>query len=136
MDVPKNKDVILFDGHCNLCNKTVQFILNQDRIGRFLFASLQGRAGKEFLSRFGMLDAPRKSILLIQKDIVYSQSSAALRIARGLPGAWKLLYGFMIIPAPIRNGVYHYIAENRYKWFGRRESCWLPTDALRSRFLD
>jgi predicted DCC family thiol-disulfide oxidoreductase YuxK len=126
--------VILFDGVCNFCDASVQFILNRDPNETFHFASLQSEAGQELLEKYHVRDDV-DSMILIENDKVYYKSGAALRISRHLRGAWKLLYVFMIVPAPIRNIVYDLIARNRYKWFGRKESCMLPPPNVRKRFL-
>jgi predicted DCC family thiol-disulfide oxidoreductase YuxK len=126
--------VILFDGVCNFCDASVQFILNRDKKETFHFASLQSEAGQELLEKYNVPENV-DSMILVEKDKIYYKSSAALRISRHLDGAWKLLYVFMIVPAPIRNIVYDVIAKNRYKWFGQKESCMLPPPAVRKRFL-
>ncbi|WP_102262443.1 thiol-disulfide oxidoreductase DCC family protein [Mesobacillus jeotgali] len=126
--------VILFDGVCNFCDASVQFILNRDPNETFHFASLQSEAGQELLKKYQVRDDV-DSMILIENDKVYYKSAAALRISRHLRGAWKLLYLFMIVPAPIRNVVYDLIARNRYKWFGQKESCMLPPPDVRKRFL-
>jgi predicted DCC family thiol-disulfide oxidoreductase YuxK len=128
--------IILFDGVCNLCNSSVQFILRRDKAGRFLFASLQSRVGQQYLQKFGLPADELHSFILIENGKAYSRSSAALRVLRQLGGGWKLFYVFRILPAFIRDGVYNLIARHRYQWFGKRESCWLPTPELKSRFLD
>ncbi|MBT2682738.1 thiol-disulfide oxidoreductase DCC family protein [Bacillus sp. ISL-37] len=126
--------VILFDGVCNFCDASVQFILNRDPNETFHFASLQSEAGQELLEKYHVRDDV-DSMILIENDKVYYKSGAALRISRHLRGAWKLLYVFMVVPAPIRNIVYDLIARNRYKWFGQKESCMLPPPNVRKRFL-
>ena len=126
--------VILFDGVCNFCDASVQFILNRDPNETFHFASLQSEAGQELLKKYQVRDDV-DSMILIENDKVYYKSAAALRISCHLRGAWKLLYVFMIVPAPIRNVVYDLIARNRYKWFGQKESCMLPPPNVRKRFL-
>ncbi|MEC8883714.1 MAG: DCC1-like thiol-disulfide oxidoreductase family protein, partial [Bacteroidota bacterium] len=104
--------------------------------GIFKFASLQGEIGKQLLTKHNIDPQETDSIVLIDNDQVSLKSSAALRIAKNLNQGYPLLFGFMIIPTFIRNGVYDFIAANRYKWFGKKESCMLPTPELRSRFLD
>jgi predicted DCC family thiol-disulfide oxidoreductase YuxK len=126
--------VILFDGVCNFCDASVQFILNRDPNETFHFASLQSEAGQELLKKYKVRDDV-DSMILIENEKVYYKSAAALRISRHLRGAWKLLYVFMVVPAPIRNIVYDLIAKNRYKWFGQKESCMLPPPNVRKRFL-
>ena len=128
--------IILFDGVCNLCNSAINFIIKHDPKGIFKFASLQGETGKKLLAQHNINPQETDSIVLIDNDQVSVKSSAALRIAKNLNQGYPLLFGLMIIPTFIRNGVYDFIAANRYKWFGKKESCMLPTPELRSRFLD
>jgi len=127
--------IVLFDGVCNLCNGSVQFILRHDRQGRFRFASLQSSVGQDLQARLGMDPGRLDSVILVEGDRWYKESDAALRIARGMSGAWKALAVFRVIPRPIRDAVYRLIARNRYRWFGKQETCWLPTPELRGRFL-
>lgn len=127
--------VVLFDGVCNLCSSSVQFIINHDPKGYFKFASLQSEAGQALLQDHQLDTASLKSLVLLEQGKAYTHSTGALRIAKRLSGAWPLLYGFIIIPPFLRNAVYNLIARNRYRWFGKKEACWLPTPALRSRFL-
>lgn len=126
--------VILFDGVCNFCDASVQFILSRDPQGIFHFASLQSEAGQELVKKH-KVPADVDSLILIEDGKVYYKSTAALRISRHLQGAWKWLYGFIIIPTPLRNIVYDLIAKNRYKWFGQKDSCMLPPPKVRKRFL-
>jgi predicted DCC family thiol-disulfide oxidoreductase YuxK len=127
---------ILFDGVCNLCNGSVQFILRRDPQARFRFASLQSEAGRRLVTEQGLDPEVLNSVILIEEGRVYRESTAALRIARHMSGAWKLLRVFVLIPRPIRDVVYRLIARNRYRWFGKSETCWLSTPELRARFLD
>lgn len=128
--------VVLFDGVCNLCNRSVQFIIKKDKKKQFLFASLQGKTGGELLKKFDLPADVFNSFILVEGENVYSRSTAALRIAKQLGGGWKLLYGFMILPRFIRDAVYNLVAKNRYKWFGKRDECMIPTPELKERFLD
>ncbi len=130
------KKIILFDGVCNLCNSGVQFVLKRDRENQFLFASLQGRTGQEYLQKFHLPANDLNSFILVEGDLFYNRSTAALRVARLLGGLWLLFYGFMIIPRFIRDAVYNFIAKNRYRWFGKKEECWVPTPELKAKFLD
>lgn len=127
--------VVLFDGVCNLCNGSVQFILKRDPQARFRFASLQSEAGRSLLVEHGLDPDALSSVVVVEDGRVWQESSAALRIARHLPGAWKLLRIFTVIPRPLRDAVYRLIARNRYRWFGKSETCWLPTPELKGRFL-
>ena len=130
-----NKLIILFDGVCNLCNSSVNFIIKHDTKEQFLFASLQSDAAKEILLQFSTKKLTLDSIILIDDSNIYEKSSAALQISKHLNGGYKLLYGFIIIPKFIRDWVYDIIAENRYKWFGKKEKCMIPTSEIRNRFL-
>ncbi len=134
--VEAGEAVILFDGVCTLCNAAVDFILRRDAAGRFAFASLQSDVATAYLKKRG-LDLPDTpdTLVLIDADGLHERSTAALRIARGLPGAWLLLYAFILVPPPLRDAVYRIVAAHRYRWFGRRETCRLPTPAERVRFV-
>jgi predicted DCC family thiol-disulfide oxidoreductase YuxK len=124
--------VVLFDGVCNLCNATVRFILVRDRTGRFRFASLQSEAARRLLGG----DPPAESMILLEEGKSYTRSTAALRIARGLRFPWPILYAFMAVPAPIRDLIYNWVARHRYRWFGKRETCMVPTAEFRERFIE
>lgn len=127
--------IVLFDGVCNLCSGSVQFLLKRDRAGRLRFASLQSDAGRSLLAEHGLPVDSLRSVVLVEDGRAWQESSAALRIARHLPGAWKLLRVFAAVPRPLRDAVYRWIARNRYRWFGKAETCWLPTPEVKSRFL-
>ena len=131
----KHIKIILFDGVCNLCNGAVNFVIERDKKNVFKFAALQSEVGRELASKYEIDTAALDSIILIDGDTHYEKSTAALRIARELSGGYPLLYGFMVLPKFLRNAVYDYIARNRYKWFGKKEECMLPTPELKSRFL-
>lgn len=134
-----NKDflaVVLFDSVCNLCSNSVQFIIKRDPKARFKFASLQSAYGQAELTRFNLDPTQLHSIILVQGDTFLERSNAALEIARHLSGAWPLFYAFKVVPRFMRDPVYNWIARNRYRWFGRKNECWLPTHDLRDRFLD
>ena len=131
--------LILFDGVCNLCNGFVQFVIEHDPAGRFRFAALQSVAGQAVLAAHG-LDANAvatepDSVLLELDGQLYSHSDAVLRIARELGGPWRLLLAGYVLPRAWRDAAYRLVARNRYRWFGRQESCWLPTPELKARFL-
>ncbi|MBN6206660.1 thiol-disulfide oxidoreductase DCC family protein [Ralstonia pickettii] len=127
--------LILFDGECNFCDSSVQFIIQRDDKKRFKFASLQGESGKELLSKHDV-SKNIDSLILLENNKVYYKSAAALRIAKQLKGAWRLSYIFILIPRPVRDAVYDTIAKNRYKWFGKKDNCMIPSPKIRSRFLD
>ncbi|HEY0679771.1 MAG TPA: thiol-disulfide oxidoreductase DCC family protein [Chitinophagaceae bacterium] len=131
----QSKPIIFFDGVCNLCNSSVQFVIKRDKESRFRFASLQSEAGKELLDRFKIPQNDFNSFILLEDDKTYSRSDAALKVWSKLEG-WKWTRIFFAVPAFIRNGVYNIIARNRYRWFGKREECMVPSEELKSRFLD
>jgi predicted DCC family thiol-disulfide oxidoreductase YuxK len=128
--------VILFDGVCNLCNGFVQFVIQHRKDDYFSFAALQSEYAYQKLSSLqaGSMEQ-LSSVILIEGDKVYTESTAALRILKKMNGLYPVLYGFMIVPAFIRNAVYKWIAKNRYKWFGKSDSCMIPTPELKARFL-
>ncbi|RYY68976.1 MAG: thiol-disulfide oxidoreductase DCC family protein [Chitinophagaceae bacterium] len=128
--------LILFDGVCNLCNGAVQFVIRHDKKGQFKFASLQSESGQHLLQKHQLPQENFTSFVLIENGKTYIRSTAALRVARSLTGAVKLLYGFIIVPPFIRDAVYNFIAKHRYRWFGKKDSCMLPTPELQSRFLN
>lgn len=127
--------VVLFDGVCNLCNTSVNFVIDRDPEGYFRFASLQSDEAGTLLEQCTEAPGALESIVLIEDGSCYSRSTAALRIARHLTGAWPLLYTFIAVPRPVRDFVYDWIARHRYEWFGKRDSCRVPTPELQSRFL-
>ncbi|MCK6617701.1 MAG: thiol-disulfide oxidoreductase DCC family protein [Cyclobacteriaceae bacterium] len=128
--------IVLFDGVCNLCSGAVQFIVRRDPTGIYKFASLQSEISKQLLANRGIEFSNLSTLLLLRGDKVFIKSDAALEIARNLTGLWPLCYAFKIIPRFIRNPVYDWVARNRYRWFGKRETCWLPADNWKDRFLD
>lgn len=128
--------IVLFDGHCTLCHGAVAFIIRRDPAGIFTFASLQSEAGRRVAQAAGATEPGNDSILLIEGGRRYDRSTAALRIARKLNRLWPLLYVFILVPRPLRDVLYRWVARNRYAWFGRVEHCLLPTPDIRSRFLE
>lgn len=133
---PADGPVLFFDGVCNLCNNAIQFVIRHDKTGKVRFAPLQSPAGKKareaVVMRCGKVP---DSLILLEQGEYYTESAAALRAARYLDGGWKLLKGLLVIPRFIRNPVYRFIARNRYKWFGKKDECMLPTPELQARFL-
>jgi predicted DCC family thiol-disulfide oxidoreductase YuxK len=127
--------IILFDGVCNLCNGFVQFVIRHDAAHRFRFASLQSEAARQLLQDLPPTSRGIDSVVLIENGRYYQRSAAALRILRHLSGGWPLLYGFIFLPPFIRDWLYDRVALNRYRWFGKREACLLPTPDLQARFL-
>ena len=130
------KPVILFDGVCNLCNSSVLFVIKHDRAARFSFAALQSSFGQRQLNKFSLPLNNLDTLLLIKDGRLLIRSAAALEIAKNLDGLWPGFYVFKIIPTFLRDGVYDFVAKKRYKWFGKRESCMIPTPELRSRFIE
>jgi predicted DCC family thiol-disulfide oxidoreductase YuxK len=127
---------ILFDGVCNLCNSSVQFVIKKDIDKIFQFASLQSDAGEKLLKQYNLSTSNFDSFILIQENKVYQKSGAALKVVKQLSGSIKLLYAFIVIPTFIRDAVYNFIAKNRYKWFGKKDECMIPTPELKARFLN
>lgn len=131
-----NSPIILFDGVCNFCNSAVNFIIRRNKNANIFFAAMQSQAGQKILQQYSLPVNDMQSFVLIENGKAYKQSTAALRICRHLKGLWPLCYGFIIVPAFIRNAVYNWIAKNRYKWFGKRQQCMIPTPEVKARFLN
>ncbi len=137
MEIPGNKKIILFDGVCNLCNGAVQFIIKHDKKDIFRFASLQSETGQQLVEERGLDPTEIDSIMLIEPGVAYyRKSTAALQISRDLSGGYRLLKSFLGIPEGLRDSIYDFIARNRYKWFGKKKQCMIPTPELKSKFLD
>ena len=128
--------IILFDGVCNYCNGMVNFIIRQDKKKIFRFAALQSEAGQKLLTQFNLPEKNFDSFVLIENDKIYQRSDAALRLYNLLPWSWRWTQLFWIFPPFIRNGVYNIIAKNRYKWFGKKDTCMVPAPDVRERFLN
>ncbi|MCZ8534457.1 thiol-disulfide oxidoreductase DCC family protein [Psychrobacillus psychrodurans] len=126
--------IVLFDGECNFCDASVQFIIKRDPKGYFQFAAQQSDIGETFKREYAVPDT-LDSILVIDQHKVYNSSDAALQISKHLNGLWSYLYVLKVIPKPIRNVVYKFIAKNRYAWFGKKDSCMIPPPEIRNRFL-
>ncbi|MDN3493633.1 thiol-disulfide oxidoreductase DCC family protein [Winogradskyella bathintestinalis] len=137
-EIPKNKQLILFDGVCNLCNSSVLYVIKRDKKNKFLFAPLQSEIGEEIIKQFNIDTNKTDSILLYnaKNETITSKSSAAIHIAKHLGFPVNLLVVFFIVPTFLRNWVYNYIAKNRYQWYGKKESCMIPTPELKAKFLD
>jgi predicted DCC family thiol-disulfide oxidoreductase YuxK len=131
----QQQNIIFFDGVCNLCNGFVQFVISHDPKGYFHFTSLQSEEARPYLKDFQMPTDQFNTIMLYENGKVYTRSTAALRILKKLSGGWPLLFAGIILPRFIRDAVYDFVAGNRYRWFGKEESCMLPTPELKSRFL-
>ncbi len=135
--LPQHKKLVLFDGVCNLCNSSVLYIIKRDKKNIFMFAPLQSEIGKQLVNTYNIDTNKVDSILLYEPNKgISSRSTAALKIASKLKFPVSSLSIFFIIPAFIRNWVYNYIAKNRYKWYGKKESCMIPTPELKAKFLD
>lgn len=147
-----NRSILLFDGVCNLCSWAVRFVIQRDPGGRVQFASLQSKTAEKLLAAHGVAPPPsamgsglssghhetrtlpRSSVILLEGGQAYSKSTAVLRVCRHLLWPWPLLYLLMVVPKPLRDGAYDFVANNRYRWFG--EACLLPTLEVQGRFLD
>ena len=130
-----SQPIILFDGICNLCNNAVSFVIKRDKKSVIQFAALQTDPAKKLLAQFNLPTQSINSVILIEKGVMYTQSTAVLKICKHLNGLWPLLYGLIIVPTFIRNGTYQWIAKNRYQWFGKKEKCMVPSPELSARFL-
>ena len=128
--------ILLFDGHCNLCNAWVKFVMNRDPLGKVRFASLQSRAGKTLLDERQIDQNYNDSLVLIEEEEVSVSSTAALRTLSYLSTWESQLKFLLVLPRPLRNLIYRFVAKYRYKWFGRREQCMVPTEELSQRFLE
>ncbi len=132
----KDKLIVLFDGECNLCNSSVQFIVKRDKADIFRYASLQSEFARQLAARVGFPANSLSSIILVEGNNWYEESTAAMKIGRKLGGVSGLFSFFSIIPRQLRDVVYRWVARNRYRWFGKTDQCLLPTKDLRSKFLD
>jgi predicted DCC family thiol-disulfide oxidoreductase YuxK len=137
-EVSGEHPVVLFDGVCNVCNRAVNFIIDRDPEGTFRFASLQSEAGRTIVQGFGRTipQGDPETIVVVDRSRLYEQSGAMLRIARHMRGAWPLLTALLVVPRPLRDVLYRWAAARRYKWFGKSDTCRVPTQELRARFLE
>ncbi len=136
MNAELKHPIILFDGVCNLCIGSVQFIIKRETKKYFRFASLQSAFAKKILHQYNLNENNFSSFILLENGKIFTQSTAVLKIIKDLYGAWKLMYAFIIIPSFIRNFIYNFIANNRYKWFGKTNECWIPNKELMSLFIE
>ncbi len=134
-DLNENFSIILFDGVCNFCNSSVNKIIRHDKKNRFKFAALQSETGKNLLEKYSIDSTKIDSIILIENNYAFTKSTAILKISKHLNGIYPLAYGFIIIPTFIRNFVYDIIARNRYKWWGKKDSCMIPTEEVKEKFI-
>ena len=131
-----NGPVLLFDGVCNLCTGSVQFILKRDRSRKLKFASLQSEFGIAMLQSLHLPEDHASSLVLIEHGKVYVKSDAALRVSKHLNGMWPIFSVFLIVPSFIINYVYDIVGRNRYKWFGKKDECWMPDPEVEARFIE
>lgn len=137
VDLPLHKKIILFDGICNLCNSSVLKIIKYDKNNQFVFASLQSDIGKQIINHIHIDTSKIDSIVLYEPNVSYDvKSSAILKIATNFGGIWKLTQLFFIFPCKTRDIIYDFIAKNRYRWFGKKNSCVIPTKELKAKFLE
>lgn len=134
--LPQNKKIVLFDGFCNLCDSSVQFIIRHDKNDVFRFLPLQSELGQQVIRHIGIDTAKTDSIILYEPGISYHyKADAAITIAKTIGGIYSLLGLFSWLPKPITNAVYDYVAKNRYKWYGKKEQCMLPSPEIKAKFL-
>lgn len=134
-DIMQKKSIVLIDGVCHLCQGLIRFIIPRDPKARFLFAPLQSEIAAKLMNEAGLKAGSLNTVVLLENGVYYTESAAVLRIARKLRFPWPVAYFFIIVPRPIRNALYRYVANNRYRWFGRDEQCLLPTPEIKRRFL-
>ena len=133
----KNKKIILFDGVCNLCNSSINYVIDHDKNDVFRFVSLQSDLGKTIQDHLGIVNTSLDTIILyVPDEAYYIKSTAALKIMNEFSGLWKLTQAFLVFPSSIRDLVYNYVAKNRYKWYGKRVECMIPSADIKSRFLE
>lgn len=130
-----NQPIILFDGVCNFCNSAVNFTIKRNSKSNILFAALQSDAGRQLLDQYKLPLDDMQSFIFIEDGAAYKQSTAALKVCKHLRRLWPLCYGLIIVPKFIRDGIYNWIARNRYKWFGQRQECMIPSPQVKARFL-
>lgn len=135
-NLPKDKKIILFDGVCNLCDSTVQFIIKHDKKDVFRFVALQSDLGQEVIKYLGIDTSKTDSIILYEPGhAYYYKAEAAINIAKGLGGIYSLMGLFSVLPKSLSNSVYDYIAKNRYRWYGKKSECMIPTPEMKAKFL-
>lgn len=132
MDQP----IVLFDGVCNLCNAAVQFIIRHDKKNQLMFASLQSERGQRLIAQYNLPLNELNSFIFIENNKAYTRSTGALRVVKKLNGILPWLYCFIIIPRIFRDSIYDLVGRNRYKWFGKKDECMIPTPELKARFLN
>ncbi|OMD98423.1 thiol-disulfide oxidoreductase DCC [Paenibacillus odorifer] len=135
LNLMKGKSIVLIDGVCHLCQGVVRFIIPRDPEAKFLFAPLQNEIAAKLMKESGLQPGQLNTVILLENGVYYTESAAVLRIARKLRFPWPAAYVFILVPRPLRNALYRYVAKNRYRWFGRDERCMLPTPEIKRRFL-
>jgi len=135
MNLPEDKTIIFFDGVCNFCNGSINFIIKRDKKNKFLFAPLQSETGKEFLTAHQLSVSDFDSVIVFTEGKIFKRSDAALEVSSQLSFPWPILSIFKIFPAFIRDFFYDFIARNRYRFFGRKDVCMIPTAEVRAKFL-
>ena len=133
--MPGETAIVLFDGVCNFCNATINWVIRNDKRGYFRLAPLQSEAGERLQAEYGFDPRQHETFILIENGKPYDRSTAALRMVRKLGGLYPLAYAFIVVPRPVRDLVYTWIARRRYRWFGRRDECMIPSPEVRERFL-
>ena len=131
----KHKKLVIFDGVCNLCNAWVDFLIRNDKHGQFFFTPNQSEAGRQILEANGKLADEVSTVYFWDGEKLYERSTAALHMARLLPFPWKLAYGFIILPVFLRDSVYNWVAKNRYRWFGKKDTCRIPSPEEKASFI-
>ena len=131
-----SKSIILFDGVCNLCNGYINFIIKRTSSDKIRFGTLQSKTGQELLEKNGLNPNALDTVVMIENGKLFTKSDVPLKIAKEMKGGWKIFSAFIILPKFIRDGIYSFIARNRYRWFGKKESCMIPTPELKKLFLD
>lgn len=134
-NLQKNKGIVLFDGYCNLCSGSVVFIIKRDKKDYFRFVSVQSKKGKDLLLKFNLNVDYYNSVILIEGNKLFTKSDAVLKIAGNLVGIWRYSYYLIFIPRFIRDFFYDIIAANRYRWFGKKNSCYIPDKNINSKFI-
>lgn len=134
-DLNNNFRLVLFDGVCNFCDASVNWIIKHDKKNKFKFATLQSEIGKKMMLKYGIDPAKTDSAVLIENNSAYIKSTAVLKIAKQLNALYPLAYGFIIIPKFLRDAVYDFISRNRYKWWGKKDNCMIPTKEIKEKFI-
>ncbi|MEK4449879.1 thiol-disulfide oxidoreductase DCC family protein [Paenibacillus sp. FSL L8-0506] len=135
LNLMKDKSIVLIDGVCHLCQGVVRFIIPRDPEAKFLFAPLQNEIAAKLMKESGLQPGQLNTVILLENGVYYTESAAVLRIVRKLRFPWPAAYVFILVPRPLRNALYRYVAKNRYRWFGRDGQCMLPTPEIKRRFL-